>query len=98
MSWCFPPNCRISASVHCYIRSSVSLEGVSFVFFLVGLTIKLGELAGAALNVRLNVLIQAFSLGVLPTVGLGLARVLSAGGMHPALADGVLVLVSGRQL
>lgn len=71
---------------------------MSFVFFLVGLTIKLGELAGAALNVRLNVLIQAFSLGVLPTVGLGLARVLSAGGMHPALADGVLVLVSGRQL
>ncbi|CAN0101123.1 unnamed protein product, partial [Laminaria digitata] len=68
--------------------------GVSFVFFLIGLTIQLGELAGAALNVRLNVLIQAFSLGVLPAVGLGLARVLAAGGMHPALADGVLILMA----
>lgn len=75
-----------------------NLEGVSFVFFLVGLTIKLGELAGAALNVRLNVLIQAFSLGVLPAVGMGLARLLAAGGMNPALADGVLILVSGRPL
>eukprot|EP00904_Undaria_pinnatifida_P013312 jgi/Undpi1/9110/HiC_scaffold_26.g11568.m1 len=68
--------------------------GVSFVFFLVGLTIKLGQLAGAALNVRLNVLTQAFSLGVLPAVGLGLATVLAAGGMHPALADGVLILMA----
>lgn len=85
-----PFNCRIS--------SFDNLGGVSFVFFLVGLAIKLGELAGAALNVRLNVLIQAFSLGVLPAVGMGLARALAAGGMHPALADGVLILVSGRPL
>lgn len=82
----------------CRIPALVNTEGVSFVFFLVGLTIKLGELAGAALNVRLNVLTQAFSLGVLPAVGLGLATVLAAGGMHPALADGVLILVGGRPL
>lgn len=73
---------------------TVNKAGVSFVFFLVGLAIKLGELAGAALNVRLNVLIQGFSLGVLPAVGMGLARVLAAGGMHPALADGVLILMA----
>lgn len=63
------------------------------VFFLVGLAIKLGDLAGAALNFRLNLLTQAFSLGVLPAVGVGLSRVLAAGGMHPALADGVLILM-----
>ena len=68
--------------------------GLSLVFFLVGLTIKVGDLAGAALNMRLNLLTQAFSLGVLPAVGLGLAHVLAACGMHPALADGVLILVS----
>ncbi|CAM9794171.1 unnamed protein product [Ectocarpus sp. 8 AP-2014] len=72
---------------------SVSKAGVSLVFFLVGLAIKLGELAGAALNFRLNLLTQAFSLGVLPAVGVGLSRVLAAGGMHPALADGVLILM-----
>lgn len=70
------------------------LAGVSFVFFLVGLAIKLGELAGAALNFRLNLLTQVFSLGALPAVGLGLSRVLAAGGMHPALADGVLILMA----
>lgn len=68
--------------------------GVSLVFFLVGLAIKLGELAGAALNFRLNLLTQAFSLGVLPAVGVGLSRVLVRGGMHPALADGVLILMA----
>ncbi|CAM9231931.1 unnamed protein product [Ectocarpus sp. 13 AM-2016] len=72
---------------------SVSKAGVSLVFFLVGLAIKLGELAGAALNFRLNLLTQAFSLGVLPAVGVGFSRVLAAGGMHPALADGVLILM-----
>lgn len=67
---------------------------MSFVFFLVGLAIKLGELAGAALNFRLNLLTQFFSLGALPAAGLGLSRVLAAGGMHPALADGVLILMA----
>lgn len=64
------------------------------VFFLVGLAIKLGELAGAALNFRLNLLTQVFSLGALPAVGVGLSRVLAAAGMHPALADGVLILMA----
>lgn len=68
--------------------------GVSFVFFLVGLCIKLGDLAGAALNFRLNLLTQVFSLGALPAAGLGLSRVLAAGGMHPALVDGVLILMA----
>eukprot|EP00903_Cladosiphon_okamuranus_P017560 g16174.t1 len=73
---------------------AVSKGGVSLVFFLVGLAIKLGELAGAALNFRLNLLTQLFSLGALPAAGLGLSRVLAAGGMHPALADGVLILMA----
>lgn len=72
----------------------ISLSGVSLVFFLVGIAIKLGDLAGAALNLRLNLLIQTFSLGVLPMVGVGLARALLACGIHPGLADGVLILVS----
>lgn len=63
-------------------------------FFLVGLTIKVGDITGAALNMRLNLLTQVFSLGVLPAVGLGLAGVLTAGGMNSALANGVLILVS----
>lgn len=79
----FPPRCQTSC-----------LAGVSFVFFLVGLAIKLGELAGAALNFRLNLLTQVFSLGALPVAGLGLSRVMAAGGMHPALADGVLILMA----
>ncbi|CAM9247825.1 unnamed protein product, partial [Hapterophycus canaliculatus] len=73
---------------------AVSQAGVSLVFFLVGLTIKVDELAGAALNFRLNILTQTFSLGVLPAVGLGLSRLFAAGGMHPALADGVLILMA----
>ena len=63
-------------------------------FFLVGLAIKLGELAGAALNFRLNLFTQLFSLGALPAAGLGLSRAMAAGGMHPALADGVLILMA----
>eukprot|EP00752_Nemacystus_decipiens_P003115 g2885.t1 len=73
---------------------AVSKAGVSVVFFLVGLAIKLDELKGAALNFRLNLLTQLFSLGALPLTGLGLSRVLAAGGMHPALADGVLILMA----
>ena len=73
---------------------NLARAGISFVFFLVGLCIKLGDLAGAALNFRLNLLTQVFSLGALPAAGLGLSRVLAAGGMHPALADGVLVLMA----
>lgn len=71
-------------------------SGVSVIFFLIGLSLKLEELAGAAMNVRLNVLTQAFSLGVLPIVGFCLARGLAACGLHPAFADGVLILVSLR--
>lgn len=58
-----------------------------------GLALRLEELTGAALNVRLNLLTQTFSMGVLPAVGLCLGRVLAAAGMHPALADGVIILV-----
>lgn len=72
----------------------ITCVGISLVFFLVGLTIKVGDIAGAALNMRLNLLTQAFSLGVLPAVGLGLAGILTAGGMNSALANGVLILVS----
>ena len=54
----------------------------------------MGDVAGAPLNMRLNLLTQAFSLGVLPAVGLGLAGILTAGGMNSALANGVLILVS----
>lgn len=63
------------------------------VFFLVGLTIRLKSLIGAALNVRLNLLTQVFSLGLMPALGWGLAQILAAGGMNSALVDGVLVLV-----
>ncbi|CAM9150685.1 unnamed protein product [Scytosiphon promiscuus] len=77
-----------------FLSLAVSKAGVSLVFFLVGLTIKLNELAGAALNFRLNLLTQMFSLGVLPAVGVGLSRAFAAGGMHPALADGVLILMA----
>lgn len=66
------------------------------VFFLVGLAIQLGELADAALNLRLNLLTQIFSLGAMPAMGWLLSGALRAGGMHPFLADGVMILVRPR--
>lgn len=65
-------------------------------FFLVGLAIRLGELADAALNLRLNLLTQVFSLGAMPTLGWLLSRALLVGGIHPSLADGVMILVRTR--
>ncbi|CAM9509335.1 unnamed protein product, partial [Sphacelaria rigidula] len=67
---------------------------VSAIFFLVGLTIRLGELAGAALNVRLNLLVQIFSLGAMPAMGWVLSRLLLASGLHPYLSDGVAILMT----
>ena len=80
--------------IPCSSRTCITRVGIFLAFFLVGLTIKVGDVAGAALNMRLNLLTQAFSLGVLPAVGLGLAGILTAGGMNSALANGVLILVS----
>ncbi|CAM9970705.1 unnamed protein product, partial [Discosporangium mesarthrocarpum] len=67
---------------------------VAIIFFLVGLSTRLGELAGAALNVRLNLLVQLFSFVALPGLGWLLSIALRTGGAHPALADGVLILMA----
>ncbi|CAM9911603.1 unnamed protein product, partial [Choristocarpus tenellus] len=72
---------------------TVNKVGIALIFFLIGLSIRLRDLASAAVNVRLNLFIFIFSLGVLPFVGWLLAAGLRTAGFHSALATGVLILV-----
>lgn len=70
--------------------------GVTAIFLLSGLSLKLAELARAASNVRLNAAIQLATFGAWPfLVGLPLARGIArcAPGLLPApLLEGVLIL------
>ena len=70
--------------------------GVTTIFLLSGLSIKLKELANAAVNLKLNSLIQTISFGVWPfLVGLPLTKgidFLFPGFLPAPLLDGLLIL------
>lgn len=68
----------------------IGTYGVAVVFLLSGLSLRLSELRKAALDVRLNVLTQFVSLGVIPAVSYPAIQ-LFRGVAHPKLLDGLVV-------
>lgn len=77
-----------------YIRAeySVKLPAIIAIFVISGLGLKTKALAHAAADLKLHLLIQGLSLGLLPLLGYAVARGLRASGFNPHLADGLVVM------
>ncbi|TFJ82839.1 hypothetical protein NSK_005846 [Nannochloropsis salina CCMP1776] len=71
---------------------TVNTVGVSVIFLLSGLSLKLQELTSAAKDFKLNAAIQAFNLGAGPLLGLAFQPLLAFAGVDARLATGLLIV------
>lgn len=79
-----------------YIRSEYTIKycAVIIIFLLSGMSMKSRALLNAMSNMKLHVLTQGLSLGLIPVIGFGIATGLRQTDFNKDLADGLLVCLA----
>eukprot|EP00775_Hariotina_reticulata_P010114 gene10114-10271_t len=79
-----------------YIRSeySIKLPTIITIFIISGMGLKTKVLLSAASNLRIHLLVQGISLGLIPAVGYGIFLGLRHTSFNPYLAEGIVILAS----
>jgi sodium/bile acid cotransporter 7 len=73
---------------------SIKIPAIIIIFIISGIGLKTKVLLTALADLRIHVLVQALSLGVIPCIGYGIGKSLMSNGFNQWLASGIVIMAA----
>ena len=73
---------------------SIKIPAIIIIFIISGIGLKTKVLLTALADLKIHVLVQAISLGVVPCIGYGVGSALMSNGFNKWLASGIIIMAS----